>query len=174
MSRGETRSSRGAAAQSVVLSALIISIASCLWTGVSALAQDLSPGKRVWSQTGGCIRCHGWSGNGTPEGPDYPAGANLRVTALTRAAVKEVVMCGRPASDMPYFDRNAYKSLTCYGMTTAQVGERRPRAAENSLNDAQLEALLDYVFTKIVGQGAVSRAACEDYFGPGAPKCAAM
>jgi mono/diheme cytochrome c family protein len=137
-----------------------------------AAAQDLEAGKRVFGQTAGCTRCHGWSGNGTPEGPGFPAGANLRTTSLDRAALREVVACGVPNSEMPHFARAAYGTLQCFGMTAAQIGNQKPPPAETFLTDAQIDAVADYLVARVVGKGPVNLAACQEYFGATSPQCA--
>lgn len=58
---------------------------------------------------------------------------SLRETALDRELPLEVVRCGRPATRMPYHDRNAYKSVDCYGgVTKANLGADFPPKAATS------------------------------------------
>ena len=137
-------------------------------------AQDVSVGKRVYGMTAACTRCHGWAGNGAPEGPGYPTGANLRGTTLARAQIKEVVQCGRPGTEMPSFARGAWGTINCFGMTAAQVGDQKPAADSAQLGDLQIEALLDYLFAKVVGMRPVTKADCEEYFGVSSPRCAGL
>lgn len=149
--------------------------ACAAWLALAAApaqAQDVDAGKRVWSQTAGCIRCHGWAGHGAPEGPGFPTGANLRVTTLDRAALREVVMCGLPGSEMPYFSSNAYATVACFGMNAAQIGTQKPPNAETFLTDAQIDAVVDYLFAKVVGKGPITNAVCQDHYGPTSPVCA--
>lgn len=105
------------AAASVVLVGSLAcgaALAAGLEGAAAAVAGDAEAGKRIWNQTAGCTRCHGWSGDGAPEGPGYPAGTNLRKTTFDAAELKESIKCGVPGSEMPYFNRNAYGSVPCY------------------------------------------------------------
>ena len=79
-----------------------------------AQAPDL--GRRVYEKAN-CVGCHKWHGGG---GGGYGGAAlSLRETAFERAELVEVVRCGRPATRMPYHDRNAYQGAECYGGTTS-------------------------------------------------------
>ncbi len=133
--------------------------------GAAALA-DAEAGKRVWNQTAGCVRCHGWAGDGTAEGPGFPAGANLRKVVLDATALKEIIRCGVPGSGMPSFSRNAYGTMACFGMTAAQVGQQKPPAGEVSLADTQVDNLVAYLLAKVMNRGAVTKEVCIDYYGP--------
>ena len=140
----------------------------------SAAAQDVDQGKRVFSNTAACTRCHGWAGNGAPEGPGYPTGADLRNSKLERADMKEVIQCGRAGSEMPSFARSAWSTLKCFGMTAADVGNMKPVPDGAQIGDAQIEALLDYLYAKVVGKPRATKSDCEEYFGAAAPRCAAL
>lgn len=133
--------------------------------GAAALL-DAEAGKRVWGQTAGCIRCHGWAGDGTAEGPGFAAGANLRKIVLDAAALKEIIRCGVPGSAMPSFNRNAYGSLPCFGMTAAQVGQQKPPTGEVSLADTQVDNLVAYLLAKVMNRGPITKGSCMDYYGP--------
>ncbi len=133
--------------------------------GAAALL-DVEAGKRVWGQTAGCIRCHGWAGDGTAEGPGFAAGANLRKIVLDAAALKEIIRCGVPGSAMPSFNRNAYGSLPCFGMTAAQVGQQKPPPGEVSLADTQVDNLVAYLLAKVMNRGPFTKGSCMDYYGP--------
>jgi mono/diheme cytochrome c family protein len=148
-----------------------VTFAAAAFIATAARAQDVDAGKRIWSQTAACTRCHGWAGDGVPEGPGFATGANLRDTSLNRETLREVVQCGVPGSKMPHFARAAYATLSCFGMNAAQVGTLKPPAAETFLNDQQLDNLVAYVFAKVVGQGPINKAVCQDYYGATSPAC---
>jgi hypothetical protein len=79
-----------------------------------------------------------------------------RETALDRELLLEVVRCGRPATRMPYHDRNAYKSVDCYGgMTKADLGA-------------------DYVIREIQGKAEPTYDDCVAFWGEGNRECAGM
>ena len=104
-------------------------------------AADL--GRRVYEKAN-CVGCHKWHGGG---GGGYGGAAlSLRETALERASLIEVIRCGRPATRMPYHDRNAYKGAECYGgMTKADLGADFPPKAATFLRAQEIEAVADYV-----------------------------
>ena len=85
-------------------------------------AQDANFGKQIWLTKVNCRDCHGWSGNGLPDNPQAPGGHSLRKTTLTFDEIAEVIRCGRPGTQMPYFDRFAYTDDRCYGMTRSDLG----------------------------------------------------
>jgi cytochrome c553 len=158
----------GAAAAIALAAALVTWSAGAaeMEGAAAAVGGDVEAGKRVWNQTAGCTRCHGWSGDGTPEGPGYPTGANLRKATFDADTLKERIKCGVPGSEMPSFNRNAYGTLPCYGMTAAQIGAQKPPQGEVSLTDAQVENLVAYLLAKVVNKPVADKAVCVDYYGP--------
>lgn len=150
------------------------------WIGGAALwlclagpagAADLELGKYVWTTAAGCNRCHGWAGQGTPELPAFPTGANLRESSLDRGTLREVVRCGIPGTEMPRFTRETYTGALCYGAVAADMAGTRLPELEVPLSEAQIEALLDYLLAKVIGQGPVTAATCADYYGPALRIC---
>jgi hypothetical protein len=102
-----------------------------------------------------------------------PDGANLRETALDRELVIMTIKCGRPGSDMPAYDRLAYSDGRCYGMKQADL-----RASGRGLPDPpatlqprEVEAIVDFLFAKVVGKGAMDRARCVEYWGSEVDVC---
>src|SRR5215510_13401325 len=92
----------------------------------SAFAQDASFGQRLYQDKADCQFCHGRDGDGRGD-PRSPGKApNLRTTALTREQLIEVIACGRPATEMPHFDKYAYEDKSCYGLSAADVGKNMP------------------------------------------------
>lgn len=139
-----------------------------------AFSQNLSLGKRTWEGKADCPRCHAWSGlGGVGEDDRAPQGANLRETVMDRAALEEVIKCGLPGTEMPFFSRLAWTDddHRCFGMTRAEAGNLVPFQAERNLIQREIDALLDYMFAKVVGRGEISREECEEYFSPGSERC---
>lgn len=137
-----------------------------------ALAQDeasIRTGQRAYSATAVCASCHGWAGDGEGD-PRAPNGPSLRATTLTRDQIREVVLCGRPGTQMPYHDRNAYTDDRCYGADREALGDQVPPAGK-FLREAQVDALLDYLEARVVGHGAITREECVAYWGDGAAVC---
>lgn len=144
--------------------------------GVAA-AQEVDPaqlelGKRIWMEKVRCNECHGWSGNGVPDDGRQPVGANLRTSQLTPEQLREVVQCGRPGTEMPWFDARAYKDDRCYGVTAEDLGDQVPPGFGVSLIGRELDAVTAYVVHSIQGRGEVTAAECNEYFGEGNQACA--
>src|SRR3954453_22553420 len=73
-----------------------------------------------------CQFCHGPDGDGHGD-PRSPGKApNLHQTALNREQLIEVVACGRPATEMPHFDKYAYEDKDCYGLSAVELGKDIP------------------------------------------------
>src|SRR6201988_5397385 len=95
-----------------------------LLVGAAALAQSppaiaqtqerVKAGLEIWKSSG-CADCHGSFANGEKDRDEAPTGANLRVSRLDGAALKETIRCGRPGAEMPSFDEGAYKVLAFGG-----------------------------------------------------------
>ena len=145
----------------------VIALAALIAVGVAmaAAAQDVADGERIWKSKAGCPQCHGWAGDGLASGFHSPGGLPLRTTQLTRDQIREVMQCGRPGTPMPHFDRFAYTDKRCYDMTAQDLGNLEAIRAETTLQPFEVDAVADYVVTKIKGAGPVTRAECTEYFG---------
>jgi cytochrome c553 len=128
-------------------------------------------GFKIWKTKIMCGECHGWSGNGNPDNPRQPRGANLRQTQLTHDQLIEVIKCGRPGAGMPHFDQRAYKDNRCYGVTEADLGDQTPPSWSTALIPREIEAVATYVEAKIKGRSDFTIPECEEYFGAGAKIC---
>ncbi len=115
-------------------------------------AQVLALGKQLWGSKAPCRDCHGSTGNGVPDVPQEPEGANLHTTPLTREQLAEVIRCGRPGTGMPSFDRNAYTDDRCYGMTAADLGDQQPPPGTPPLSDREVNAIVEYIVATFVGK----------------------
>jgi mono/diheme cytochrome c family protein len=139
-------------------------------------AQEFDPaivarGLSVFRDKVNCASCHGWAGNGVPDDPRQPVGANLRATQLTHDQLVMIVRCGIPGTGMPYFDRLAYTDGRCYGLTPAQLGANMPQASEVTLINRELDALATYIEATLKGRGQFTLDECEAYHGVGADFC---
>src|SRR5215475_10079690 len=74
-----------------------------------ASAQDVSFGDRLFHEKADCQFCHGPNGDGRGDPRSPGRAANLHETILNRAQLIEVIACGRPATEMPHFDKYAYE-----------------------------------------------------------------
>jgi hypothetical protein len=147
-------------------------IALALGAGPIHAQSPSDPGRAVYEKAN-CLGCHKWHGGG---GGGYGGAAlSLRDTALERPDLIEVIRCGRPATRMPYHDRNAYKSVECYGgMTKADLGADFPPKAAIFLRAEEVDAVADYVIAQIQGKGEPTYDDCVAFWGEGNRECAAM
>jgi mono/diheme cytochrome c family protein len=146
-----------------------------LWAGMitpatpAAAQEDLELGKQVY-QEANCVGCHKWHGDG---GGGYGGTAlSLRETTLDRDLLLEVVRCGRPATGMPYHDRDAYEAVDCYGGTTkADLGGDFPPKAATFLREEEIEAVVAYVASQLQGHGEPTKEDCIAFWGTGSREC---
>jgi mono/diheme cytochrome c family protein len=126
--------------------------AMTLWLDPS-YAQDVSFGQRLYHDKADCQFCHGVNGDGRGD-PRSPGKApNLHETKLNRDQLIEVIGCGRPASEMPHFDKYAYEDKACYGLSVAELGKNIPPDPHSTpLTKREIEAVTDYVLAKFVGK----------------------
>jgi mono/diheme cytochrome c family protein len=127
---------------------------------------------------GGCRSCHGWAANGVREG-ENPEGPSIRQTLLPPEALRVTVQCGRPNSLMPYFDHQAYNlDERCYGISRFNVnamGIELPRRGRADFSDQQLDDLIAYLMTRVVGLAdEPTLEQCQLFFGDGNAVCAAI
>src|SRR6201996_7503826 len=147
---------------------IVAALASVAWAG-TAIAQPTEDrqipfGKEIFKSKATCQYCHRWDGNG-----DQGYGGlalSLRKTQLTHDQLVETVRCGRPGTGMPYHDQFAYTDKRCYGVTKADVGDDIPPIG-SALSKNQIDAVVAYVFAKVVGRGADTYEECVDFWGPG-------
>lgn len=117
---------------------------------------------------GGCRACHGWAGNGVREG-ENPEGPSIRQTFLPAEAIRTTIQCGRPSRLMPYYDHQAYNlDDRCYGITRFNAGDTQlPPRGRTDFNDEQLDAIVAYLMTRVVGlPDEPTLEQCVAFFGP--------
>jgi mono/diheme cytochrome c family protein len=135
-------------------------------------ADGTAYGRRLYHDKAQCSFCHGWAGDGAGEPQANGAGANLRQSHLDREQLVEVIMCGRPGTPMPHYDELAYTDRRCYGVTEAELsGQVAAPPPSGPLQKREAEAIADYLLSRVVGRGEVTRAECEEMFGAGARSC---
>jgi mono/diheme cytochrome c family protein len=118
-----------------------------------ASAQDTSFGQRLYQDKADCQFCHGIDGDGRGDPRSPGQAANLHKTILNREQLIEVIACGRPATEMPHFDKYAYEDRSCYGRIASELGGDMPHDPHStSLTKREIEAVADYVFAKFVGK----------------------
>ena len=146
--------------------------------GSTAFAQSVDPadiaaGGRLFRQKGNCQSCHGWAGDGRKMDSQMPDGANLRQSVLDRETLVTIIKCGRPGTGMPPFDKFAYSDGRCYGLKQADLASPKYQMPDPpaTLQSREVETMADFMLAKIVGKGAMNRAACIDYWGSDVEVC---
>ena len=70
---------------------------------------------------------------------------------------------------MPAYDRLAYSDGRCYGMDQAALrksGQQLPDPPA-TLQPREIDLLVDFLFAKVIGKGAMDRARCVEDLGRG-------
>ena len=120
---------------------------------------------------GNCMGCHKWHGDG---GGGYGGAAlSLRETGLDREQLITIIACGRPGTNMPFFDKKAYVDDRCFGMKFSDFegdDKNRPLRAKGFLNARQIDAVVDFIINDLQGQ-KVSKDYCLKFFGKPTRSC---
>ena len=135
--------------------------------------RNIASGRRLYHQKADCQSCHGWSGDGMKMDNQAPDGANLRESGLGREQLVFVIKCGLPGREMPAFDRLSYTDDRCLGRTRRdleRMGLRLPEPGA-TLQNREVERLVDFLLAKVVGQGEMNRARCIDFWGAEVDVC---
>jgi hypothetical protein len=141
-----------------------------------AQSADHAEGMRLYLQKGNCQACHGWAGDGRKMDNQMPDAPSLRDSKLDREAVTLTIKCGRPGRSMPAFDRLAYSDGRCYGMKEADLRKSGQTLFDPpaTLQPREIETLVDFLFAKMMGKGAMDRAKCAEYWGSEVEACAEL
>jgi len=143
----------GKAKQNMRSLPLVVITASLALLTEIACAQDVSFGQRIFHEKADCQFCHGVNGDGRgdPRAPGRPA--DLHKTFLTREQLIDVIACGRPATQMPHFDKYAYEDTDCYGLKGKNLGtDTPPHPHSTPLTRREIEAVADYIIKTFVGK----------------------
>ena len=135
--------------------------------------RNIASGRRLYHQKADCQSCHGWSGDGVKMDNQAPDGANLRESALDREQLVFVIKCGLPGREMPAFDRLAYTDDRCLGRTRRdldRMGLSLPEPGA-TLQNREVERLVDFLLAKVVGQGEMNHERCIDFWGEEVDVC---
>lgn len=120
---------------------------------------------------GNCMGCHKWHGDG---GPGYGGAAlSLRETGLDREQLITIIACGRPGTNMPFFDKKGYVDDRCFGLKFSDFegdDKNRPLQAKNFLNARQIDAVVDFIINDLQGQ-KLSKDYCLKFFGKPTRSC---
>ena len=115
--------------------------------------------------------CHKWHGDG---GPGYGGAAlSLRETGLDKDQLITIIACGRPGTNMPFFDKKAYIDERCFGMKFVDFegdDKNRPLKAKGYLNKRQIEAVANFIVNDLQGK-KLSKDYCLKFFGKPTRSC---
>ena len=137
----------------MTISRLLTAATTTVVFSLSAHAQDVSFGDRLFHEKADCQFCHGPDGDGRGDPRSPGQAADLHKTILNRQQLIEVIACGRPGTEMPHFDKYAYEDKTCYGSTAADLGADVPHDPHSTpLNRREIEAVADFVIKTYVGK----------------------
>jgi cbb3-type cytochrome c oxidase subunit III len=171
---------RRAVARRVIVAGSALSIVLGALAAASVKAQtttpdpsDIAEGRRLYEQKANCQACHGWSGDGHKTDNQMPDGANLRETKLPRAGLVMTIKCGRLNSQMPAFDKFAYSDGRCYGKTQADLKAYPTRMPDPpaTLQQREIDLIVDFLMTRVVGQGPMDHAKCVEFWGEDTDVC---
>lgn len=167
MSKANSKKVRG-------LRALVVGAAAALglMLAQAAAAQQLSPGALVWAD-GGCSICHNSIGQAGTTG-EAPPGPNLWRSRLTKEQLKETISCGRENTQMPYHLIGAFTTRACWGRPAGKVPDNAAGGAE--LTEQQIDTLVDFLVTNVVGKAPINKEKCALFFGGNQanPTCASF
>lgn len=168
----------GAALLAVVASVALPDFGARAQAPAQAPAAEPDPaavaeGMRIYRSKGDCQTCHGWAADGRKMDTQMPDGANLRTTRLGRAGIIMAIKCGRPGKGMPAFDKFAYSDGRCYNMKLADLKKDNLEMPDPAatLQVREIEAVADFLFSKVIGKGAMDRAKCIEYWGSDVEAC---
>jgi mono/diheme cytochrome c family protein len=135
-------------------------------------ARTIERGKDIFKTKATCQFCHKWDASG-----DQGYGGNalsLRQTKLTPDQVAETIKCGRPGTGMPFHDQFAYSDRRCYGVTRAELGNDMPPEPNAFLNQEEIDAVVKYLFAKVIGRGPSTYEDCVEFWGAATRQCEPM
>jgi mono/diheme cytochrome c family protein len=145
------------------LGAALAVVLACSSTSCAQDEAKAKAGLSVW-RSSGCSECHGAFANGEKERDEAPSGANLRQTRLDDATIAETVRCGRPGAGMPSFGADAYQERGCYGQPAGPPPDDLYPSGR-TLSAQEIDDVVTYLRTRIVGKRAVTPEECAWYYG---------
>ena len=152
----------------------IIAVIVVIFSSLIAMADEKSVegGLKIWKKAK-CGYCHGIYGDGKGDPRSPGNGANLRETQFDKEGLIEIVSCGIPGTEMPYFHRSAYKKPEiCWDMLEGDMGEDMPKTHQGKkISEKSIIKVVDYIVAKIKGKGSITLEQCEEYFRVGSKAC---
>ncbi len=133
-------------------------------TSANAQNEDrVKAGLATWRNSG-CADCHGAFADGEKQRDEMPTGANLRITKLDAAALRQTISCGRRGTGMPSFEEGAYTVRACNGLALgAPPSDLFP--APITLTPDEIDAVATYLRARVIGKGrTISKQECLFYY----------
>ncbi len=138
-------------------------------------AYDIDRGKKIYERIGNCLQCHGWDGSGMGRNPRSVGTApNLRQFEPDPEVLYELIACGRPYTMMPFHDRLAYSDDRCFGLTMDDFDEGEKPHRGKSVRPNDIENLIAYLLTHVIGKGKTTLEECEAFYKPGHRNCVVL
>ncbi|MSO71868.1 MAG: cytochrome c [Alphaproteobacteria bacterium] len=126
-----------------------------------AAAQDIDAGKRLYKRAD-CATCHGWAGDGgegrTNQNPKIPS---IRASKMDQLQLFDTIRCSKPFGEMPFYERLSYTDERCYGFRAVDVPGVVPPLSNNWMTRVEINQLVGYLQTKMIGRGAPTIEECE-------------
>jgi mono/diheme cytochrome c family protein len=167
-----TRKYSSPSALIAVLPVAAIGLAHAQESRTAPDSRVIEQGKDIFKTKATCQFCHKWDASG-----DQGYGGNalsLRKTILNPEQVAEAIKCGRPGTGMPFHDQFAYADKRCYGVTRTELGNDTPPEPNAFLNSDEIDAVVKYLFSRVVGRGASTYQECVDFWGTNTRECESM
>jgi len=150
----------------VVLEASVHAGVSCIRRHHAQDEAKVKAGREAW-KTAGCPERHGAFADAEKQRDEAPTGANPRQTRLDNAAIMETIGCGRPGTGMPKFGMDAYTPRGCYGKPAEPLPDALYPGARD-LSAEELDAVVTYLRSRVIGKRDVTRQECAEYYGDAA------
>jgi mono/diheme cytochrome c family protein len=144
--------------------ALAIGLSMAFLASAHAQNEDrVKAGLATWRNSG-CADCHGAFADGEKQRDEMPTGANIRMSKLDAAALRQTISCGRPGTGMPSFDEGAYKVRACNGKALgARPDDLFP--APVTLMPEEIDGIVSYLQARVVGKGrTITKQECLFYY----------
>lgn len=151
--------------------AALVSAAAMTAAAAPTAAQNVALGKQIWLNKVNCRDCHGWGAHGVQDDPQAPRGSNLRSSILGSEDLAMTIRCGRPGTEMPYFNRFSYTDDRCFGLTAEEIGDQKPPPGVAHLSNREVNAVIDLILDFRQRGETPTFDECKEFWGEEATLC---
>ena len=128
----------------------------------------LKSGLKIYKKAN-CANCHSWHGNGGKGG--YGIGVSLRNANNSLDQLANIIKCGIPGTQMPFYFKNSYNNTQCYGMLFNDFSEKeKPNNIGKFLNKKEIFILSQFIFNELQGR-QLNKNYCINYFSKNSRIC---